>query len=316
MGSLRNLTLSAVLCGALLAPGMAHAAASKEMQDLSRDVGELSDQMKTFEKSVNTRLDAIQALAQQSSDTANKTSASVSNLNSGLLQTMQTEMKTLRDQLSGITGLAVKIDNTSKDVSDLQSMVSQLVSTLNKQQSTLNDLLNQVKLMQAPPVAPPSGGVGMAAGPSGSGGSAPPPPASSIFKAATDDQNSGKYDLALSEYGDFLRLYPDDGNANKVQLQIGEIHYTQAKLDDAVRDFDTVIEKYGDGEAAVTSEAYYMKGMSLYKQKKMPAAAASFRDVIKKFPHSEDAPQAEKQLRSMGLSAGAVVPAAAKKKAH
>jgi TolA-binding protein len=45
-----------------------------------------------------------------------------------------------------------------------------------------------------------------------------------------------------------------------------------------------------------------MKGMALEKQKKKPEAIAIFRDVVKKYPHSDQAPEATAQLHSLGAT--------------
>jgi TolA-binding protein len=294
----RYIPVAAFVGAMLVAPAPAPAAASKEMQDLQRDVAQLQDQIAGLQKSLDAKLAAMQTQLQQAVDTANKTSGSVSSLNTGLAQTLQSELKSVREQLNSVTGLSVKVDNTSNDVSDLQRAMAGLVSTVNKQQLILNDILNQVKLIQAPPAAPPAAD----AGAPGSGG--PPPTSQALFNNAVHDQNGGKADLALSEYQEFLHLYPNDTNAARAQYYIGEIHYNQAKLDESIKDFDAVIEQY-PADQTTTPTALYMKGMALKKAKRPTDAIASFRAVVKQFPSSDEAGQAKTQLTSMNASVSA-----------
>lgn len=294
----RYIPLVALICVALLAPAPAPAAASKEMQDLQRDVAQLQDQVSALQKTLDTKLGAIEAQLQQANDTANKTSSNVSSLNSGVMQTVQSEMKNVRDQLSSVSGLAVKVDNTSNDVADLHTALAGLVATVNKQQSILNDILNQVKSLQAPAAAPPPAPGDAGSGVPGTGG--PPPNGQTLFNNAVRDQNGGKEELALPEYTEFLRLYPNDPNAARAQYYIGEIHYNKGELDEAVRGFDAVVEQYPP-DPLTTPTALYMKGMALKKAKKPTEAIASFRAVIKQFPASDEAAQAKTQLNSLGV---------------
>ena len=155
----RYTTFAAIMIGTmLLAPVSAPAAASKEMQDLQRDVADLQEQVKQLQKALDAKMGALQALVQQGLDTANRTNSNVSNMNAGVTQTVQSELRGVKEQLTGVTGLSVKVDNASNDISDLHNAVAGLVATVNKQQLMLNDILNQVKLMQAPAAAPPPPG--------------------------------------------------------------------------------------------------------------------------------------------------------------
>jgi TolA-binding protein len=286
----------------LMTPAPAPAAASKEMQDLQRDVAQLQDQLTQLQKSSDAKFAALQAQLQQALDVANKTNSGVSSMNAGVTQTIQSELRAVREQLSGVTGLSVKVDSTSNDVSDLKSALQALLVTVNRQQSTLNDILNQVKLIQAPPAAPP-------AADAVPGGAPPPPSAQALFTSGVNDMNAGKGELALSEFAEFLHLYPNDGNANSVQYNIGEIHYGQpGKLEQAVADFDAVIEQYSKDQQ-ITPRAYFMKGMALKKLNRSKDAIAAFRAVVADFPRSDESVKAKAQLNSMG----ATTPAGRKK---
>jgi TolA-binding protein len=286
----------------LLAPVSAPAAASKEMQDLQRDVAQLSDQVTALQKSL---LDpkagsvvALQTMVQQALDTANKTNSSVNNLNTGMMQTLQTALRGLSDQLNSVSGISTKVAGISDDVSNLQSSYKDLQVAVNRQGQTLGEILDRVKLMQAPAAPPPGADSATAPG----AASAPPPTPQTLFTNAKRDEDAGKLELALSGFREFLRVYPNDGNAIGAQYNIGNIYYSQGKLTEAVAAYDAAIEQYPKNELT-TPSAYYMKGMALKKDKKNTAAIASFRAVVQQFPHSDEAPQAKQQLTSM--SAGA-----------
>jgi TolA-binding protein len=290
-------------------PAPARAADNKDLQAIQRDIADLQEQVKGLQKGFDSKLASLQSMIQQALDTANKTNSTVTNLNSGVSQTMQTELRGVKDQLNSVTGLSVKVDNASNDLSDLHNTVAGLVTTVNREQQQLSDILNQLKLMQAPAVAPPPG-VDTGIGPQSAAG--PPPDPGKLFTHAASDQDGGKLDLALTEFTEFLHLYPNDPNAIKAQYNIGNIYYSQGKLDSAVTALDAAIEQYPKDQV-VTASAYFMKGMALKKARKNADAIASFRHVVTDFPRSEEAPQAKTQLTSMGATATAVAP---KRSAH
>ncbi len=293
----RYITLATLACTMILAPVAANAAASKEMLDLQRDVADLTQQIKDFQKASDAQFAALQAQLQQALDTANRTNTSVGNMNDGLMRTLQTELKSVKDQLNSVTGLSVKVDNTSNDVSDLKSSIQSLVNVVNKQQTLLNDINLQLKVLSAPPVAPPAAG-GSAPG---TPAAAAQPTAESLFNNGVRDMNAGHPEIALPEFTEFLHLYPDDANAAGVQYHIGEIHYQQGNSEQAVKDFDAVIEKYSPDQQ-LTPEAYYMKGLALRRAKKPAEAIKAFRDVVAQFPRSGAAGQAKTQLTEMGAN--------------
>ena len=113
-------------------------------------------------------------------------------------------------------------------------------------------------------------------------------------------KTAAKFELAISEYQDFIKYYPDNPNAARAQLNIGQIHYTQQKFELAASDFDVIIAKYPD-DTTVTPQAYFLKGMSL-KGTKPAEAVKAWREIIKRYPHTDSEAQAKEQLRAMGVS--------------
>lgn len=265
--------------------------ASKEMQELQRDIAQLQSQVQALQSSQDQKLAAIQALVTQASDAAAKANTAVSVLSATVNQTLERELKT---QMTPVAGLAAKVDNTNNDVAEVRNSVSDLNSTLNKILQKLNDLNDAVKIIQAPAAAPPPSAGG------GAPSAAPAPPAETLFNNALRDQNGGKFELAVTGFNDFLKYYPDEPSAARAQLNIGEIHQTQGKYDIAAQDFDAVIERYPASD--ITPDAYFMKGMALKATGKKADAAATFRSLIAKYPRKDQASQAKDQLRAMGLT--------------
>jgi TolA-binding protein len=275
-------------------PAPARAADNKDILSLQRDVASLEQDIKDLQKALDSKMATLQAMVQQSLDTANRTNSSVTSINSGVTQTMQSELRGVKDQLNSVTSLSTTVTNISSDVSNVVSSVQDLQRTVNRQGQQISDMLNQLKLMQSPtPAQPPGADSGMAP---------PPPDPGKLFSHAATDMDGGKSDLALTEFTEFLHLYPNDPvNALRAQYNIGNIYYTQGKLDEAVKALDAAIEQYAVDQT-ITPSAYYMKGLALKKERKNPEAIASFRRVVTDFPHSNEAGQARSQLTSMGAT--------------
>ncbi len=261
---------------------------------MQRDIAQLQDQVKALQSSFDQKMATIQALLQQALDAGNKANVGVSVLSATVNQTLDRE---LGAKLQPIAGLAAKVDNTNNDVSEVRNSVADLNTSMNKVMQKLNDMDNILKVLSAPPAAPPAA-------------AAPPapviPPASTLFTNAVRDQNGGKFDLAISEFNDFLKFYPDDPNAASAQLNIGEAHAAQGKYDLAAADFDAVVERYPSND--VTPDALYSKGTALRHAGKKTEAITTFRAVIAKYPRKDQAAQAKDQLKEMGVAA--VAPAA------
>jgi len=278
-------------------------AASKEMQEMQRDIAQLQDQVRALQSSFDQKMSTVQTLLQQALDAGIKANTGMAVLSSTVNQTLERE---LNSKLAPIASLAAKVDNTNNDVSEVRNQVADLNSSLNKVLQRLNDVNEAIKVMQAPAPPPP--------GASGPAAQAPAQiPAETLFNNALKDYAGGKYDLAISEFTDFIRFYPDNPNAANAQLNIGEAHSAQGKYELAAQDFDAVIERYPSNDQ-VTPNAYFDKGMALKASGRKTEAIATFRALIAKYPRKDQASQAKEQLRAMSVSLTPPAPAASAKR--
>jgi TolA-binding protein len=279
-----------IVIAALLFPGSCFGV-SKEMQELQRDIAQLQDQVRMLQSAVDQKMATIQALSQQSLDVSTRANTNVSVLSAGVTSTLE---RSLHDSLTPIAGLAAKVDNTNNDVAELRNQMTDLNTKVNRMEQLLLDISNNVKTLQAPPAPPPGPATGQ---------TAPPPDASVVFTNAIRDETGGKFDLAIGEYQDFLKFYPNDPNAPRAQYNIGNCHYSKGQYDLAAEDFDKVVTGYPE-DLQLTPRAMFMKGMALRSSNKTGAIAA-WRQLIAKYPHADEAAQAKEQLRAAGVAAAA-----------
>jgi TolA-binding protein len=274
--------------------------ASKEIQELQRDVAQLQDQLKQLQQSQDRQLTEIRVLVQQSVSAANDASKSVAVIQSGFQQN-------LRDQeakvVTPVVGLNTRMDNVSQEMRTLQQAVSDLTNLMSKMQTQLSDLGNAVKVMSQPAAPPPpAGGVSgeMASGPGGApAGGAPTISATELYANANRDRTGGKLDLAMQEYMDYLRWYGNTDLAPNAQYYIAWIHASQGDFAKAIQEYDAVLEKYPDNNK--TPDAMYGKGVALSRMGRRTDGAREFQELIKRYPSNGLAGQACTQLTNMGL---------------
>ncbi len=220
----------------------------RETYQLQEDVTALRSALGRVEESGTSR-----CWTQQTFDSASKVNANVVSMNTGITRALQAEVTRVTELSDSVTGLSVKVVNASiNDIADLRDTVESLLVTANKQQQTLSDLINLAKLNRRlrVPRTPTSGFrvvfqwlrrfdnlLARSCSPWGS----------AIRMAVSPE-------LALTEFIEFLRLYPNDPRANRAQYQIADIHYDQQKLAEAVAEYEAAIH-LSPTDAAVVPDA-------------------------------------------------------------
>ncbi len=289
----------------LLAVPMLAPAASKEMQELQRDVAQLQQQIKDLQRSQDEKFAAVTELARQSIEAANRASTGVAVITSNI-------ERNLRDQTEKIGNpvvvLSTHLNEMGGELHTLGQAVGDLTALMNRMQAQLTDLNNAMKVMQPAAAPPPSqpGQPAQSGQPSqrAAASEAPPMPAETMYNAARQDYVSGKYDLAVQEFADYLKYYGNTGYAPNAQFYIAMVHFVQSNYEAAVKDFDMVLEKYPDNTK--TAEALLYKGRALVK---MPGhkteGGNEFMEVLRRFPKTDQAGQACDERKKLGLNCGA-----------
>lgn len=286
--------------------------ASKEIQELQRDVAQLQDQVRQLQTSQDKQLAAITALVQASLDSANRANTAVAVIQNSIQQSLR-DME--NKVVAPVVNLNTRINDMSNDIRTTEQAVSDLTTLINKMQAQLTDVSNAIKVMQAPAPPPPGTPGAGAAGQPAPGGNAdiPPIPASDLYNNASRDYDSGKRDMALQEFTDYLKWYGNTDLAPNAQFYIGMIHYAQSDFDTAANDFDMVLEKYPRNPK--TADAMYYKGMSLLRSPGHRTEAANqFKELVKAYPNTDRAKQACTQLTNLGYNTCRFPSAASKRK--
>jgi tol-pal system protein YbgF len=265
-------------------------AVSKEIVQLQTQVQTLSDQVARMQQSLDERMGVLRNLVEQSTDSVNKMSATVNELQQKS-QAQSTDNNSRLEQVSG------QVQSLHDSVDELKARLAKISKQLDDiQQNGQNINAGQPGMPAVPGGAPPAGN---AAAPS-----APPPDV--LYNNALRDYNAGKYDLSSQEFNDYIRYYGTTDRAGDAQFYLADIEYRQGNFDAAVKDYDKVLEEYPGGSKA--SAAQLKKGYALLELGQREAGVRELNSLIARYPRSVEAAQARERLKRLGVAATSAPP--------
>lgn len=286
--------LAGALAGSLVGPRPAEAVA-REIIELQRDVTSLLQGQKDLATQTTQDHTIMKTLVDQSNESVTK-----------LASTMGSLQKSVQDVQANS---GARLDTMSTQVQGLSDNLEEIKSRLGKLNQQLVDLQNSVqaldaKISTAAP-APSTATVnptGASAAPAGSSGvpSGPAPSADNLYSNGLRDITSGKYDLARSEFQDYLKHYGDTDLASNAQFYLGEIAYSQKQYDQAVTEYDKVLNNYP--KSFKLAPARFKKGIALIELGQKTSGVRELREVVKRFPGTEEDRRARAKLKELGVA--------------
>jgi len=287
------------ICGSLIGPRPA-AAVAREIIELQRDVTSLLQGQKDIATQVTQDHTVMRTLIEQSNDTVGKLNGTMSGL-----------QKSVQDVQANS---GARLDTMSTQVQGLSDNLEEIKSRLGKLNQQLVDLQNTVQSVDAkisggavPPGAAPAsapGGANMQ--PTGSPAGSPAgsaPSADTLYSNGLRDITSGKYDLARSEFQDYLKYYGDTDLASNAQFYLGEIAYSQRQYSQAVSEYEKVLTNYP--KSFKLAPARLKKGMALIEMGQKTPGVKELREVVKRYPGTEEERRARAKLKELGVAATA-----------
>ena len=282
----------------ILASPLAPLAAQKREDILSiqRDVAQLQDQIKQLQASQDQKMSTLESLIKQALDESNKASGSMSALQRTLTDRLNEQQSKVA---APIAVLGTKVDQSADELRAVRENLAALSSRVANLDNKLSDISSAVRTLSQPPSVPPPPAAG--AGPVGGAAAPQGVSAESLWLNAFRDYSSGKDELAMMEFNDYLKYFPTAENAASAQYYVGQL-YNRAKMyDDAVKAFDAVLERYPDNPK--TPDALYGKADALMRGGHRGEAAAEFKDFLDRFPTHSLARNAQALLRELGAAA-------------
>lgn len=250
---------------------------SKEIVQLQVQVQGLQEQMSQMKQSFDERMGVMKNLVETDTDAVNKAVNAVSSLQA-TLQKQQADGGGRMDQLSG---QIQALNDTMDELKARLSKLSQQLETIQQGQQNLNPQQTQQAAQQA---------------------QAPPPDV--LYNNAYRDYNGGNTDLAAQQFNDYIKFYPNTDLAGNAFFYLGEIQYRQGKFQEAIKNYEQVIQNFTSGNKAAAAEL--KKGMALVQLGQKEEGITQLRHLVQRYPRSSEALQAREQLRKLGVSATAV----------
>jgi tol-pal system protein YbgF len=307
------LALAAILCsamaGTLLAP-QPTVAVSREMIELQQQVAQILQTQQTLRSAVDSNHAEMRTLMQQSLDSVNKLS--------GQMDSLQKSMQ----EIQANTG--ARIDSMTQQSQGLSDNVQDIQARVGKLSQQMTDTMNLLQSIDAKV----SGGAGAPAAPGGpiGAGGAPPadnapgavpaaaapdaamPPisADTLYQNALRDYSAGKYDLSDQEFSDYIKFFPMNDLASNSQFYLGEISYQQGDYKGAIAAYDVVISSYP--KSFKQAAALLKKGLAEVEIGLKASATRDLREVVHRYPGTDEARRAEAKLREIGTAAPARAP--------
>jgi tol-pal system protein YbgF len=269
-----------VSCSVLATPAFS---VSKEIIQLQTQVQALQDQLAQMRQSFDERMGVMRNLIEQSTDNVNKVSSSVTALTQELQKSHQ-DSGARNDQLSG------QVQALNDSVDELKARMTKISQQLESIQSTQQNINTPA----------PNGQPGQTPGPAPQGAVNQAPPADVLYNNALRDYNSGNFQIASQEFGDYLKYYQTTDLAGNAQYYIGDIAYRQGNFEDAVKAYDTVLEQYPGGNKAAAAQL--KKGYALLELGQRQAGVRELNALITRYPKSIEAQQAKDRLRKLGAT--------------
>ena len=206
-------------------------------------------------------------------------------------------------QLSAMNG---RLDALTAEMNRLSTRLDELSQRLDSQSRPQGSGASGASTPSPTPTPPPTPTPSGGARPTGGVG------AEESYKAAYQDFTKGNYTLAVAEFRDFVRRYPDAPQADSAQYWIGESYFSMGRaaesagqteksreaLEQSVKEFRKVFVNYPRGRQVPT--ALYKEALALVELKQLKVAQARLQYLVDNFPQSEEAPLARERLKNLG----------------
>ena len=286
--------MAGALAGSLVGPRPVEAVA-RELIELQRDVTSLLQGQKDLSTQVTQDNTVMKTLISQSSDTVGRLGSTMSSL-----------QKSVQDVQANS---GARLDTMSTQVQGLSDNLEEIKSRLGKLNQQLVDLQNSVQSLDAKLSGSAPASVSGSANPTASSAvpsnsSAPPagsaPSADMLYQNGLRDIQGGKYDLARSEFLDYLKYYGKTDLASNAQFYLGEIAYQQKKYDQAVSEYDKVLSNYPNSFKLAPAQLH--RAMAFIELGQKTSGIRELREIVKRYPGTEEDRRARAKLKELGVA--------------
>src|SRR5215831_4733893 len=252
---------------------------NRELVELQTQVQQIQDQITAMKQSLDERMGVIKNLMDQNTDSINKVTTAISNMQV-TLQKQQSDTNNHVDQLSG------QLQSLNDSLDELKARLGKVTKSLEDLQATQQTLAaqasQQAQIQQQQQAA------------------AAVPPPDVLYNNALRDYNGGNTDIAKQEFGDYVKNYPNTDLAGNAYFYLAELDFRAGNYPQAIKGYDQVLQSFPDGNKAASAEL--KKGFSLIESGQKDAGIAALRHVVQRYPRSNEALQAKERLKKLGVT--------------
>jgi len=256
-------------------------AVSKEIIQMQQQLETIQQAVENIQKTVDTQGAVLKMLVEQASDNVNSMKATIADL-------QRTNAQNLATGNSRFDSITSQIQALSESLEEAKARLGKLSEQVAQTQNIIQTLNTQPSGGSASPGQP-------APNPAGAAASVPDP--DTLYKAGLNDYSTGRYDLAIQEFQQYLQNYGDTDLASNAQFYVGDSYYSQKKYDQAIVEYNKCLERYPNGNklpAAQLKKAYALIALG-----QTQAGARELRSLIKRFPNSHEADLARQRLKRL-----------------
>ena len=248
--------------------------ANKDIVELQTQVTQLQQQMTQMKQSFDERMGIMRNLLEQNTDATNKVTTAINGLQASINKQQQ-DRSGQGDQLSGqiqalndtMDELKVRLTKLSKQLEDMQTAQQSMAS----QQTQAQQQAQAIAQAPAPDV---------------------------LYNNALRDYNGAKNDLAIQEFNDYIKFYPNTDLAGNAYFYLAEIQFKAGDYQKAVANYDLVLQNFPGGNKAAAAQL--KKGLALLELGKGDEGTQELKHVIQRYPRTNEATQARERLRKLG----------------
>ena len=245
---------------ALLVAASPAQAQRKEIIQLQADIIRLTQQVTEIQRSLDDRNTVVQNLVEQLYDQVVSLVATVDRI-TGTLNDVQVS----NDRLSG--EMRVLMSNLRDDVEIMDRSLGDLRGEVNGMAQQLTTMQTTTEQLESP---------------------------EGLMRLAVTDFLAGNYELATEGFREYLDSFPASTRAAEAQLYMGDTHFNQREYDQAIIEYDLLLQKYPNSDKKVT--ALYKKGLALAELDETEDALTYLRRVVSDFPDSTEATSAQEKI--------------------
>jgi tol-pal system protein YbgF len=271
------------------------------MIELQQQVSQLLQGQQDLRSAIDSNSASLKTLVQQSLDSVNKVNDQMASLQKAV-QEVQANTGARIDSMTQQT------QGISDNVQDIQARVGKLSQQVADVQNTLQSIDAKVSGGSTAPGPAPAGasnGAGAPgsteAAPGGPGSSLAPISSDTLYQNALRDYTSGKYDLSQQEFSDYIHNFPANDLASNSQFYLGEIAYSQNDYKGAIAAYNVVLDNYPKSFKLAAS--LLKRGMAQLELGMKASGIRDLREIVRRFPGSDEARRAQAKLREIGVPA-------------